>query len=67
MEYIWITGKRFLVINILLLILPEIILKEFNLTTCKGTEKQSLTLEGRRLVTQVKTGKIKARHLQKNR
>ena len=34
---------------------PDIILKEFNLTTCKETEKQSLKPEGRRTFTQVKT------------
>ena len=34
---------------------PRDILKEFNLTTSKETEKQSLKLEGRRLFTQVKT------------
>ena len=34
--------KTFLEINSLRLIHPEIILKEFNLTTCKETEKQSL-------------------------
>ena len=53
------------------LIHPEIILKEFNLTTCKDTEKQSLKPEGRRLFTQVKTDKIKAqfqcRQLQQDR
>ena len=50
---------------------PEIILKEFNLTTCKKNEKQSLNQEGQRLVTQVKTDKIKAqfrcRHLRRHR
>ena len=55
MESIWITGKRFLEIKFLRMIHPEIILKEFNLTTCKETEKQSLKREGRRLFTQVKT------------
>ena len=35
MESIWIAGKRFLEINFLRLIHPEIILKEFNLTTCE--------------------------------
>ena len=39
----------FLEINFLRLIHPEIILKEFNLTTCKETEKQSLKPERRRL------------------
>ena len=47
--------KTFLVINVLRLIRPEIILKEFNLTTCKETEevpeagrmKPSHTSEGR--------------------
>ena len=71
MELFWITGKRFLEINFLRLIHPEIILKEFNLTTCKETEKQSLKPEGRRLFTQVKTDKITAqfqrRHLQQSR
>ena len=61
----------FLEINFLRLIHPEIILKEFNLTMCKETEKQSLKREGRRLVTQVKSDKIKAqfqcRHLQQSR
>ena len=38
--------KTFLVINFLRLIHPKIILKEFNLTTCKETRKQSLKLEG---------------------
>ena len=49
--------KTFLEVNLLRLIHPEIILKEFNLTTCKETGKQSLKLERRRLVTQVKTDK----------
>ena len=53
------TGKRFFEVN-LRLIHPEIFLKEFHLTTCKETEKQSLKSEGRRLFTQVKTHKIKA-------
>ena len=39
---------------------PEMILEEFNLTTCIETEKQSLKQKGRRLVTQVKTDKTKA-------
>ena len=60
-----------MVINFLRLIHPQIILKEFNLTTCKETEEQSLEQKGRRLVTQVKTGKIKAqfqcRHLRRSR
>ena len=38
----------FFEINVLRLILPEIILKEFNLTTCEETEKQSLKPGGRR-------------------
>ena len=50
---------------------PRDILKEFNLTTCKETKKQSLKPEGRRLFTQVKTDEIKAqfqcRHLQQDR
>ena len=50
----------YLEINFLRLLHPEIILKEFNLTTCKETEKQPLKPEGRRRVTQVKTDKIKA-------
>ena len=54
--------------HLLRLIHPEIILKEVNMTTCKETVKQPLKQEGRRLVTQVKTDKIKAqfqcRHLQ---
>ena len=58
-------------INVLRLIHPQIILKEFNLTECKETEKQHLKQEGRRLVTQVKTDKIKTqfqcRHLQRGR
>ena len=45
--------------------------KEFNLTTCKETEMQSLKPEGRRLFTHVKTDMIKAqsqrRHLQQSR
>ena len=41
-------------INFLRLIHPEIILKEFNLTTCKETKTQSLKREGRRLFTHVK-------------
>ena len=57
--------------HFLRLIHPEIILKGLNLTTCKETEKQSLKQEGRRLVTQVKTDKIKAqfqcRHLRQDR
>ena len=52
--------KMFLEINFLRLIHPDIILKEFNLTTCKETEKQSLKPEGLRLFTQVKTNWIKA-------
>ena len=48
MEYIGISGKRFLEINSLRLIHPEIILKEFSLTTCKETKKQALKPEGRR-------------------
>ena len=55
MESIWITRKRLLKINFLRLIQPEIDLKEFNLTTCRETEKQSLKKEGRRPFTQVKT------------
>ena len=57
MESIWITGKLFLEINFLRLIHQEIILKEFNVTTCKETEKQSMKQKGRRQVTQVKTDK----------
>ena len=53
------------------LIHPEITLEEFNLTTCIETEEQSLEQEGRRLVTPMKTDKIKAQvqclHLQQNR
>ena len=41
MESIWITGKSFWKSNFLRLIRPETILKEFNLTTCKETEKVS--------------------------
>ena len=37
--------KTFLEINFLRLIQPEIILKEFNLTTCNENEKQSLKTE----------------------
>ena len=63
--------KTFLEINFPRLIHPEVILQEFNLTTCKETEKQSLKPEGRRLCTQVSTDKIKAqfqcRHLQQSR
>ena len=63
--------KTFLEINFLRLIHPQIILKEFNLTTCKETEEQSLEQNGRRLVTQVKTDKIKeqfqCRHLRQGR
>ena len=59
--------KTFLEINFLRLIHLEIILKEFNLTTCQETDEQSLEQKGRRLVTQVKTDKIMAqlqcRHL----
>ena len=40
MEYIWIAEKRFLVINFLRLIHPEIILKEFTLTHHKENEDQ---------------------------
>ena len=47
--------KFFLECNFLRLIHPEIILEEFNLTTCKETGKQPLKPERRRLVTQVKT------------
>ena len=63
--------KTFLDINFLWLIHPEIILKEFNLTMCRETEKQSQKPEGRGPLTQVKTDKIKAqfqcRHLQEGR
>ena len=63
--------KTFWEINFLRLIHPEIILKEFNQTACKETEKQPLKPEGRRLFTQVKTDKIKAqfqcRHLRQGR
>ena len=38
--------KTFLEIIFLRLIPPEIILKEFNLTTCEETEKQSLKQKG---------------------
>ena len=38
--------KTFLEINFLRFIHPEIILKGFNLTTCKETGKQSLKPEG---------------------
>ena len=38
MEYIGITGKRFLVINFLRLIHPEIIIKEFTLAHHKGKD-----------------------------
>ena len=59
--------KTFWEIIFLRLIHPTMKLKEFNLTTCKEFEKQSLKPEGRRLLTQVKTDKIKAqfryRHL----
>ena len=55
MKLIWITGKRFLEINFLRWNHPEIVLKKFNLMTCKETEKESLKPEGRRLFTQVKT------------
>ena len=50
----------FLEINFQRLIHPQFILKESNLTTCKETEEQPLKQKGRRLVTQVKTDKIKA-------
>ena len=53
--------KTLLETNFLRLIHPEIILKEFNLSTCKKTEKQSLKQKGRRLFTQVTT------HLQQSR
>ena len=63
--------KTFLEIYFPHLIHPEIILKEFNLTTYKETEKQSLKQKGRRLFTQVKIDKIKAqfqcRHLHQGR
>ena len=63
--------ETFLEINFPRMIHPQIILKEFNLTTCKETEEQSLEQKGRRLVTQVKTDKIKAqfqcRHLLQGR
>ena len=47
--------KTFFEIHFLRLFHTEIILKDFDLTTCKETEKQSLKPEGRRLITQVKT------------
>ena len=47
--------KTFFESNFQRLIHPEIILKEFNLTTCKETGEHSLKPEGRRLFTQVKT------------
>ena len=63
--------KTFMETNFLRLIHPEIILKEFNLTTCKETEKQSLKQKGWWLVTQERTHKIKAqfqcRHLRQGR
>ena len=62
--------QTFLEINFLRLIHPEIILKKINLTTCKETMKNHLKQEGQRLVTQVKTDKIKAqlqcRHLKQS-
>ena len=76
-ECLWIHGihldyrKTFLVINFLRLIKPEIILKEFNLMTCKENVEWSLEMEGQRLFAQVMTGKIKAqfqcRHSQEGR
>ena len=53
--------KTFLVINFLRLIHPEIILKEFNLTTCKETEKPHLKQEGLRLFTH-KWRQTKSKH-----
>ena len=53
-------GKRFLEINFLRMIHPEIFLKELHLTTCKEIEKQYLTnLKGKQ-VWQVETDKIMA-------
>ena len=70
-QFVMIPSSRFLEINLPRLIRPETSLKEFNLTTCKETVKQSLKQKGRSLVTQVKTDKIKAqfqcRHLQQGR
>ena len=40
------SQETFLEITFLRLIHPEIILKEFNLTTCKETEEQSVKQEG---------------------
>ena len=54
--------KTFLEINYLRLIHPVIVLKEFNLMTCKETVKQRLKQEGRILFTPVKTDKIKAQY-----
>ena len=63
--------ENVLEINFLRLIHPEITFKEFNLTTCKETDKQPLKQERRRQLTQVKTDKIKAqfqrRHLRQGR
>ena len=54
----WMT---FLETKFLRLLHPEIILKEFNYTTCREAEKQSLKPNyGRRQKTQVKTDEIMA-------
>ena len=58
MEYIGITGKRFLIKNSLRLIHPEIIIKDFILAHHKENEDQFHKLQGRGLFSQEITNKI---------
>ena len=71
MEYIGITGKRFLIFNFPCLIHSEIIIKEFTLVHRKENEDQLHTLQGRRLCSQEMTKKIETKsryqHLQEGR
>ena len=63
--------KTFLVINFLLLIHPEIILKEFTLAHHKENEDQFYEQQGQRLFSQEMTNKIEAQfqcqHMQEGR
>ena len=72
MEYIGISGKRFLVINFLRLIHSEIIIKDFNLSHHEENEDQFHKQEGQmKLFSQEMTNKIEAqfhcRRLQEGR
>ena len=60
MEPIWITRKRFLVINFLRLIHLEIILKEFTLARHKENENQFHKQQGKGPFSQEMTNKTEA-------